>query len=401
MVGSMAGSREVLALIPARGGSKGLARKNLRLLGGLPLVAHSIRAARAAGAVGRVIVSTDDQEIASLARLHGAETPFLRPAEIAADDTPDLPVFLHALDWLECHENYRPEILVHLRPTTPLATPDDIDRGVELLRGRPEADSARMVTPPFQNPFKMWRMGPDGFLQPLLDCGIPEPYNQPRQNLPAVYWQNGMDFTRRRTVLEQRSMTGSRILPLLCSHTGWSCWIDIDTECTLQMAESLLPRTRRSLPADARLLVLDFDGVLTDNRAWLDPTGQEIVAVNRSDGMGLALLRRSGIDVFVLSAEDSPLIEARCRKLDLPFCSGVTDKPAEFRRLLGERALSPGQTVYVGNDTNDLECMALAGCAVAVADAHPEVLRRADLVLRLPGGRGAVRELCDLLLERP
>ncbi len=390
---------DVLALIPARGGSKGLPRKNLRLLGGLPLVAHSIRAALAARSVGRVIVSTDDDEIASVARFYGAEVPFLRPPELAADDTPDLPVFVHALHWLEQHEGYRPEIIVHLRPTTPLVSPEDVDRGVELLQLHPDADAARLVTPPLQNPYKMWRIGADGFLAPLLDCPLPEPYNQPRQKLPPVFWQNGMDLTRRRTILDLVSMTGRKILPLVCSRTDWTSWIDIDTELTLQVAETLFARPRRTLSTGIRLLVLDFDGVLTDNRAWLSADGQETVAVNRSDGMGLALLRRSGVEVFVLSAESSALVEARCRKLEIPFRSGVQDKAAEMRRLLAERGLSPAQVVYAGNDVNDLECMALAGCGIAPADAHPEVLRRADIVLRLPGGRGAVRELCDLLLR--
>lgn len=393
----------VLALIPARGGSKGLPRKNLRLLGGLPLVAHSIRAALAAQSVSRVIVSTDDEEIATVARQHGAETPFLRPAELAADDTADLPVFVHALDWLDRQEGYRPDVVVHLRPTTPLAAPDDIDRGVELLRSHPDADAVRMVTSPLQNPYKMWRVGPDGLLVPLLACGLPEPYNQPRQKLPPVLWQNGLDIIRRRTILEFGSMTGRRILPLIPGRAGWRSWIDIDSELTLQVAETLLAHEarpgRRALPADARLLVLDFDGVLTDNRAWVDGDGREWLAVNRSDGLGLALLRERGIEVFVLSSEASPAVEARCRKLGLPCATGVRDKLPVFTRLLAERGLPARQVVFAGNDVNDLGCMAQAGCGVAVADAHPEVLRQADVVLRLPGGRGAVRELCDLLLQ--
>ncbi|HQC21081.1 MAG TPA: acylneuraminate cytidylyltransferase family protein, partial [Anaerolineaceae bacterium] len=111
---------EVLALIPARGGSKGIPRKNIRDFGGAPLIAWSIAAALRAETVTRVIVSTDDEEIAAVAREWGAETPFLRPAELAQDDTTDYPVFRHALDWLAAHENYRPEVVVQLRPTSPV-----------------------------------------------------------------------------------------------------------------------------------------------------------------------------------------------------------------------------------------------------------------------------------------
>ncbi|HEY5903570.1 MAG TPA: acylneuraminate cytidylyltransferase family protein, partial [Anaerolineales bacterium] len=111
---------QVLAVIPARGGSKGIPRKNIRLFSGWPLLAWSIAAAQQAETVSRVIVSTDDEEIAAVGREYGAETPFLRPAEFARDDTTDLPVFEHALRWLDEHEGYRPEVVVQLRPTSPI-----------------------------------------------------------------------------------------------------------------------------------------------------------------------------------------------------------------------------------------------------------------------------------------
>src|SRR5262249_7126007 len=117
----------VVAIVPARGGSKAIPRKNVRLLGGVPLIAYSIEAGLTARTVDRVIVSTDDEEIAAVARRFGAEVPFMRPAALAGDSTPDLPVFQHALDWLDAHEGYRPEIVVQLRPTSPLRPPDCVD----------------------------------------------------------------------------------------------------------------------------------------------------------------------------------------------------------------------------------------------------------------------------------
>jgi N-acylneuraminate cytidylyltransferase len=243
---------EVLALIPARGGSKSVPRKNIRNLAGFPLVAYSIAAARRTPGVGRVIVSTDDEQIAAVARQYGAETPFLRPAELATDTAPDLPLFVHALEWLARHQDYRPEIVVHLRPTTPLVTAELVHTGIRLLEEHPEADSVRMVSPPLQNPFKMWLQAADGFLQPLVPTDIPEAYNQPRQKLPAVLWQNGMDIIRSRTILELHSMTGRRIYPLLNTNENWGAWIDIDTETTLQIAEWLIRHgsIRLESPAD-------------------------------------------------------------------------------------------------------------------------------------------------------
>ena len=176
-------SAEVLALIPARGGSKGIPRKNVRLFAGFPLLAWSIAAARASARTRRVIVSTDDPAIATVAETFGAEAPFLRPAELATDDTPDLPVFVHALAWLEREEGYRPELIVQLRPTSPLRPTDLIDGAVATLVRRPDIHSVRSVCRPGQSPYKMWRER-DGLLEPLLRDGGPEAYNRPRQLLP-------------------------------------------------------------------------------------------------------------------------------------------------------------------------------------------------------------------------
>jgi len=231
---------QVLVLIPARGGSKSIPRKNIRPFAGHPLIAYSIAAGLCAETVTRVIVSTDDDEIAALARRYGAETPFLRPDEYSQDNTPDLPVFQHALKWLEEHEGYRPEIVVHLRPTSPFRRVSHIDEAIYRLMARPEADAVRTVCVPFQNPFKMWRIEPDGFMRPLgVELGIPhEPYNQPRQMLPEVYWQTGyVDVAWSDTILVKDSMTGERILPLIIDP---SQWIDIDSADDWRRAERLL-----------------------------------------------------------------------------------------------------------------------------------------------------------------
>jgi N-acylneuraminate cytidylyltransferase len=231
---------EVLAIIPARGGSKSIPRKNIRPFAGHPLIAYSITAGLAAETVTRLIVSTDDQEIAAVSRRYGAETPFLRPAEYSQDATPDLPVFQHALRWLEENEGYLPEIVVQMRPTSPFRHVSHIDGAVYRLLERPEADAVRTVCIPFQNPFKMWRIRPDGLMQPLgLELGVPhEPYNQPRQALPDVYWQTGyVDAAWAETILSKNSMTGENILPLVIDP---SQWIDIDSPDDWRRAERLL-----------------------------------------------------------------------------------------------------------------------------------------------------------------
>ncbi len=219
---------EILALIPARGGSKSIPRKNIRPFAGHPLIAWSIAVAQAGEMVTRCVVSTDDEEIAAIARRYGAEVPFMRPAELAQDDTPDLPVFEHALAWLAAHEDYRPDVIVHLRPTSPLRKVWHIDQAVTMLLEHPDADAIRSVSFPSQNPFKMYRIGEDGLLRALVEVpGLPEAYNMPRQALPQVYWHNGyIDAFWSDTITEKHSMSGTAILPFVLSPEDW---VDLDT----------------------------------------------------------------------------------------------------------------------------------------------------------------------------
>lgn len=401
---------EVLALIPARGGSKGIPRKNIRPFAGQPLIAYSIAAGLQANTVTRVIVTTDDEEIAGVARDFGAETPFLRPVELAEDRTLDLPVFQHALNWLAQNEGYHPQAVVHLRPTTPIRPPDLVDRSVALLLAHPEADSVRGITPAHQNPFKMWLMdGEDKPIHPVMDVpGIEEPYNSPRQILPAAYMHTGLiDIIRPGTILELNSMSGRTILPVLFDPDYEA---DLDTPQDWQRAEQRILNDRpkmvwpgsppRSMPETVHLLVLDFDGVLTDNRVWVDQDGREMVAANRSDSLGIYRLRQAGAEAVVISMETNPVVAARCRKMNIPWIQGEKDKATALNKLLLERNINASEVVYLGNDINDLPCFPLVGWAVAVADAMPEVSRQADFVLTRPGGHAAVRELCDLIVKK-
>jgi N-acylneuraminate cytidylyltransferase len=225
---------EVLAVIPARGGSKGIPRKNVVELLGRPLLWWSVRAALEAKTVTRTVLTTDDAEMAEVGRAAGAEVPFMRPAELAGDEVLDLPVFEHVLTTLADTEGYRPDLVVHLRPTSPLRPPGLVDEGVRTLAADAEADSLRAVTVPSNNPFKMWRIE-DGVLVPLVDSGIPEQYNQPRQALPPAWWQTGtLDVMRPATILDLRSMTGRRILPMVVDA---ELAVDIDDPVSLAVAE--------------------------------------------------------------------------------------------------------------------------------------------------------------------
>ncbi len=245
-------------------------------------------------------------------------------------------------------------------------------------------------------------------MRPLLQVeGIAEPFNAPRQVLPPVYWQTGhIDAIRVSTILEKHTLTGEIILPLIIDS---SYTVDIDNLSDWQRYESVvynanlkivtLGNQHRPLPVNPKLLVLDFDGVITDNHVWVDDEGKEMVMANRSDSMGVQALQKAGIEVIVISSEINSVVTTRCRKMGLSAIQGVLDKPAILQKYLQKHKIDSRQVIYLGNDINDTPCFPLVGCAVVVADAQPEAICQADRVLTQKGGFGAVRELCDIILQ--
>ena len=207
----------VLALIPARGGSKRLPDKNIKELIDKPLIAYAIDEAKKSAYIDRIVTSTDSQKIADVAKSLGSETPFLRPDEFAQDMSTDYEAFLHALEWFRDNEDYVPDIVVQLRPTSPLRVVGEIDAAIELLANHPEADSVRTVAQPDQSPYKMYSINETGMLKPLLTIeGKSESFNMPQQKLPVAYKHVGyVDVIWSKTILEKKQMTGKNIMPLV------------------------------------------------------------------------------------------------------------------------------------------------------------------------------------------
>ncbi len=215
----------VLAVIPARSGSKSVVNKNIRNFNGKPLLAHSIEHAKASKYIDRVILSTDSQEYALIGQRYGAEIPFIRPKEYATDEALDIDVFYHCLRFLEEKEGYRADIVVQLRPTYPIRDVEDIDKMIELLLANKEIDSVRSIAPVTEIPYKMWKRNEEGMLTPIL-TEIKEAYNMPRQDLPRIYYQNAsIDVTRGDIILKEHSMSGKRIYGYELNQN-----FDIDTE---------------------------------------------------------------------------------------------------------------------------------------------------------------------------
>jgi len=237
---------EIMGIIGARAGSKGLPGKNIRLFLGRPLLTHAIGIARDCRHVTRVVLSTDSEEYAAIGRNAGADTPFLRPAEHATDASIELGYITHAIEWLEANEGYRPDLVVRICPTAPLIRPADVDRCIELLLDDPSADSSIIMTPAREHPRKIVKIAPDGIhvVSYITDRGMDvapsnrqsyaAPFN--RQSLPVI--------SRRDTILRQRSQTGESVrFHIVPNDTA----VDIDTEDDFRLAEVML--RQRTSPA--------------------------------------------------------------------------------------------------------------------------------------------------------
>lgn len=385
---------ETVAVIPARGGSKGIPRKNLRNVGGLPLVVRAIDAAQAARLVDQVLVSTDDAEIRDVCANHGA-TVIQRPIDISGDTASSESALIHAVDAYEASTGRTVDVVVLLQCTSPFVISDDIDGVIRLVK-EGLADSAFAATP-FHG--FLWRTGDKGETQGINHKRGPR---QRRQELEVQFLEAGSVYAMNFKVLRaegHRFCGRSRIheIPVGRAH-------EIDTWDDLREAQALSEIRdrefgRNSLPQAIGAIAFDFDGVLTDNTAIVDEQGKESVLVSRSDGFGLELLRKTGIPMIVISKERNPVVTSRCEKLRLPVMQGIDDKLPALRNWLREQQVDAENALYVGNDVNDLPCLNYVGCAIGPADAHPSILSSLDLRLRTKGGKGALRELADLILS--
>ncbi|MFF9220440.1 cytidylyltransferase domain-containing protein [Streptomyces viridosporus] len=414
----------MLAVIPARGGSKGVPAKNLAPVGGVPLVARAVRACRAARYVTDVVVSTDDQAIAAVARQAGAEV-VLRPAAIAGDTATSEAAVLHALEAHEALHGAPVDVVLLVQCTSPFLLGEDVDgvAGAVVDRG---ADTAVTVAP-FHG--FLWRdasaeaadAGPDapgGGHGGGHGVNHDKSFRPRRQDRPQDLLETGAAYAMDAAGFREHRHRFFGRTELV--RTDPARVLEVDDPHDLARARALAPLLDAArpgtlaagpparLPADppARLpaaedidaVVLDFDGTQTDDRVLIDSTGQEFVAVHRGDGLGIAALRRSGLKLLILSTEQNPVVAARARKLKLPVLHGVDRKDLALKQWCEEQGIAPERVLYVGNDVNDLPCFALVGWPVAVASAHDVVRGAARAVTALPGGDGAIREIAGWIL---
>lgn len=383
----------VWAIIPARGGSKGVPGKNLAVVGGKSLIRRAVETCLKSGEIDRTIVSTDDYSIAEEARAGGAEV-VLRPAEIAGDTSTSESAVLHVLETLFEAGSQEPEVTLLVQCTSPFTTSEDLD---DLIRLIEIYDSAFMS---FQSHLFLWRENADHTLTGVNhDISI----RLPRQSRQQEYVEAGNAYAFRTLgFLKHRHRFFGKVGTLSIDP---SRALEIDSSTDLQLARTMASvpeRFRRPAIEELRKIravVLDFDGVLTDNSVIVHQDGTEAIRAHRGDGMGIEALRNAGFFLLILSKERNPVVSARATKLGVEVIQGCDDKRSSVVSWLVNHGVSETSCAYVGNDINDLEAMKSVGLAVCPSDAHPNVIEACSWVLSKPGGQGAVRDLSDNLLS--
>ncbi|MFD0145718.1 MULTISPECIES: cytidylyltransferase domain-containing protein [unclassified Streptomyces] len=388
----------VLAVIPARGGSKGVPAKNLAPVAGVPLVSRAVRACLGAPLVTDVVVSTDDAAIASAARAAGAEA-IHRPASIAGDTATSESAVLHAMDAFEATSGRRVDVILLVQCTSPFLTAGEVNGTVErIVEGG--ADTAFTAAP--THGF-LWRESSGGGTggEDSGACGVnhDKAHRPRRQDREPEYLETGAVYamaaegfrTHRHRFFGQTALVVTDPARVL----------EIDDPHDLARARALAPLLDTPITPgfdDIDAVVLDFDGTQTDDRVHLDSEGHEFVSAHRGDGLGIAALRRAGMPVLILSTEQNAVVAARARKLRIPVLHGIDRKDLALKQWCEEQGIDPQRVLYAGNDVNDLPCFHLVGWPVAVASAHDSVRAAARAVTLTPGGSGAVREIAAWLL---
>ncbi|ROQ82303.1 acylneuraminate cytidylyltransferase [Streptomyces sp. NBC_01260] len=391
----------VLAVIPARGGSKGVPAKNLAQVGGAALVVRAVRACLASAEVTDVVVTTDAPAVAEAARAAGEALGeaarvhcVQRPEAIAGDTATSEAAVLHAMDSYEAEHGRSVDVVLLVQCTSPFVAREDID-GVAAAVARDGADTAVTVAP-FHG--FLWR---DGSAVEDHNYGVnhDKSVRPRRQDRPEDLLETGaayaMDAAGFRT--HRHRFFGHTALV----RTDPARVLEIDDPHDLARARALAPLLDPApLPTreDIDAVVLDFDGTQTDDRVLIDADGRETVAVHRGDGLGIAALRKAGLPLLILSTEQNPVVAARAHKLRVPVLHGIDRKDLALKQWCDEQSIAPERVMYVGNDVNDLPCFALAGWPVAVASAHDSVRAAARAVTTTPGGFGAIREIAAWLL---
>lgn len=392
---SAVADKKIIAIIPARGGSKGLPDKNIYPIAGRPLIAWTIEQSVNTKSVHATFVSTNNAEIAHVSEAWGAETIW-RPNDLSTDTATSESAILHAVKFLRQERGIKPDIIVFLQATSPLRKRDDIENAIEIFHAT-GADS--LISGSYVDDFLIWQKRQDGwhsFNYDYKNRGC-------RQDRKPQFVENGSIYIFKSDVIERfNNRIGGKLE--FYEMDFWQTW-EIDTGEQVDLVEfylnSKLKQTNFAKLRESRieLMAFDFDGVFTDNKVLTLENGLEAVVANRSDGLAISELKRLDIPLVIISTERNPVVKARAEKLKIDVFQDVTNKRDILVNYCNQNAINLGNVIYVGNDVNDKPVMEVVGWPICPGDANDIIKNISRVVLTKSGGDGVIRELSEIFIN--
>lgn len=381
--------KKIISIIPARGGSKGILRKNIKLLNGIPLIAYSIEQSLNSKFVDSTYVSTEDSEIKEISEKYGAEV-IDRPSHLADDRSSTESVLLHAAKLV----NYDFDYIVLLQPTSPLRFPEHIDKSIQMIVNQ-NADSLLSVC---KNKSFLWKADGTSINYDFR--------NRPRrQDKEWEYIENGSIYvTSKNVLINSNNRLGGKIITY--EMPNWMSF-EIDDEFDFELVEHLV-KTRfikkqkglKKITTLLKLIIFDVDGVFTDGSVYLDEEGKESLKFSRIDGKGIELLIKSGFKTTVITSEDSQIVRSRMKKLKIhEIFTNIKDKLKIYELLKKKFSLIDENICFLGDDIQDLHIMKKVGFSCCPANAQNVIKDISHYISPLKGGEGFIRDVSNIILE--
>ena len=384
----------IVAIIPARGGSKGIPKKNIINFCGKPLISWTIEEVLGSKLINDIYVSSDADDILEISKNYGAKV-VKRPKTIARDNSTSEEALKHAIAFIRRKVKEKIDIIVFCQATSPLRTSKDIDNAIKYFISI-QADS--LFSAVILESLYTWRKQKGK----LISLSYDYKNRVRRQERLPLYLENGSIYIFKPEVLvKYNNRLGGKISMYIMDH--WKSF-DIDTiedieACEYFMRKNILSKQPRINKKNIQLIVYDFDGVMTNNKVIVSEDGRESIIANRSDGLGVELLKKKGIKQIILSTESNDVVSARAKKLDLTVIYACKDKKNILKRYCKKMKYDLSNVAYVGNDINDLDAMKMVGYPIAPADAHIEIKKISKIITKTMGGDGVIRELLDIFME--
>ena len=384
-------SKKIITIIPARGGSKGIPNKNIINTSGKPLIAWTIEQSIKTKSIYKTYVSTNDNQIADISKRYGAEIIW-RPEEICGDTATSESAILHALDYLKEEQELEPDYVVFLQATSPLRKKDDIDNAIEMIINE-NSDSLLSVV---NSHCFIWGKNQSG----LKSINYDYKDRKRRQEFNKQYQENGSIYIVKPNILQKcNNRLGGKICVYVMDY--WQQF-EIDSRDDLELCEMIFNKYLKSQEIDlhnVKLIVYDFDGVMTDNKVIIDQNGVESVEVNRSDGLAISKIKKMGIEQIIISTEKNPVVVQRAKKLKITCLQGIKNKKEALKHYIKQRDINHKEVAFIGNDINDLEIMQYVRLGIAPSNASEEIISIADIITDASSGEGVIREFYNILIS--